>query len=71
MKISVIIPTLNAERWISRQFDSLLPQTTDAGKIVINSGLTDAACFRVRAHADCIRFTGSRVEKRMGKRSGI
>lgn len=56
MKISVIIPTLNAERWISRQLDSLLSQTIDAEKIVIDSGSTDNTCSLVRAHADRVRL---------------
>ena len=56
MKISVIIPTLNAERWISRQLDSLLSQTIAAQIIVIDSGSTDATCSLVRARADCIRL---------------
>ena len=56
MKISVIIPTLNAERWISRQLDRLISQTVDAEKIVIDSGSTDATCSLVRAHADHVRL---------------
>ena len=56
MKISVIIPTLNAERWISRQLDSLFSQTIDAEKIVIDSGSTDATCSLVLAHADRVRL---------------
>ncbi len=56
MKVSVIIPTLNAERWISRQLDSLFSQTIDAEKIVIDSGSTDATCSLVRAHADRVRL---------------
>lgn len=56
MKVSVIIPTLNAERWIARQLDSLLSQTVDAEKIVIDSGSTDATCALVRARADCVRL---------------
>lgn len=56
MKVSVIIPTLNAERWISRQLDSLFSQTIDAEKIVIDSGSTDATCSLVLAHADRVRL---------------
>ena len=56
MKVSVIIPTLNAERWISRQLDNLFSQTIDAEKIVIDSGSTDATCSLVLAHADRVRL---------------
>jgi rhamnosyltransferase len=56
MKISVIIPTLNAERWISQQLDMLLAQTLEAELLVIDSGSTDATCSLVRAHADHVRL---------------
>ena len=56
MKVSVIIPTLNAERWIARQLDSLLAQTIDAEMIVIDSGSTDATCSLIRARADRVRL---------------
>ena len=41
MKVSVIIPTLNAETWLSKQLDSLLAQTAEAEIIVIDSASTD------------------------------
>ena len=56
MKVSVIIPTLNAERWISKQLDSLLSQTIDAEIIVINTGSTDATCSLVRARPGCVQL---------------
>ena len=56
MKVSIIIPTLNAERWISRQLDSLLSQTVEAEIIVIDSGSTDATGSIVRARADRVRL---------------
>ena len=56
MKVSVIVPTLNAERWISRQLDSLLSQTVEAEIIVIDSGSTDATGSIVRARADRVRL---------------
>lgn len=56
MKISVIIPTLNAERWISRQLDMLLSQTVETEIIVIDSGSTDATRSVVRARADRVRL---------------
>lgn len=56
MKVSVIIPTLNAERWISQQLDSLLSQTIEAEMIVIDSGSTDATCSFVRDRSDRVRL---------------
>ncbi len=56
MKVSVIIPTFNAERWISRQLDMLLDQTVTAEILVIDSGSTDATCSLVRTRADRVRL---------------
>ncbi|MCR5576080.1 MAG: glycosyltransferase [Oscillospiraceae bacterium] len=56
MKVSVIIPTLNAERWIARQLDMLLRQTVQAEILVIDSGSTDATCAVVRARAERVRL---------------
>ena len=56
MKVSVIIPTLNAERWIARQLDMLLSQTVEVEILVIDSGSADATCSLVRAHADRVRL---------------
>ena len=42
MKVSIIIPTLNAERWISQQLDMLLKQTVQAEILMIDSDSTDA-----------------------------
>ena len=52
MKVSVIIPTLNAERWISKQLDMLLSQTVEAEILVIDSGSTDRTVPIVAAHGD-------------------
>ncbi len=41
MNVSVIIPTLNAERWISQQLNMLLSQTVEAEIIAIDSGSSD------------------------------
>ena len=38
----MIIPTLNAERWISQQLDMLLKQTVQAEILMIDSDSTDA-----------------------------
>lgn len=56
MKVSVIIPTLNAERWISRQLDMLVSQTVEAEILVIDSGSTDGTCSLVRDRADRVRL---------------
>ena len=56
MKISVIIPTLNAESWIPQQLDSLFSQSIDAEMIVVNSGSTAATWSLVRAHAGHVRL---------------
>ena len=56
MKISVIIPTLNAERWISQQLDMLLTQTVKAEILVIDSGSTDATLSLVRTRTDRVRL---------------
>lgn len=56
MSISVIIPTLNAERWITKQLNMLLRQTAPAEILVIDSGSTDATVSIVRAHADRVRL---------------
>ena len=44
MKVSVVIPTLNAEHWITQQLNMLLSQTVEAEILVIDSGSTDATC---------------------------
>ena len=41
MKVSVIVPTLDAEPWITQQLDMLLSQTVKAEILVIDSGSTD------------------------------
>ena len=56
MKVSVIIPTLNAERWISRQLDSLLSQTVEAEIIVLDSGSTDATPAIAAEYAPRVRL---------------
>jgi len=41
MKVSVIIPTYNAERWLAGQLEALLRQTAEAEILVVDSGSTD------------------------------
>ena len=56
MKLSVIIPTLNAERWITQQLNMLLNQTVEAEIIVIDSGSADGTPGLVRRFAPRVRL---------------
>ena len=56
MKVSVVIPTLNAERWISRQLNSLLSQTVEAEIIVIDSTSADATPKIAARYAPRVRL---------------
>ena len=56
MKISVIIPTLNAERWITQQLNMLLSQTVEAEIIVVDSGSSDGTPGLVRRFAPRVRL---------------
>ncbi len=56
MNVSVIIPTLNAERWITRQLNMLLSQTVEAEIIVIDSGSADSTPAIVRRFAPRVRL---------------
>ena len=56
MIVSVIIPTLNAERWITRQLNMLLSQTVEAEIIVIDSGSSDGTPGFVRRFTPRVRL---------------
>ena len=56
MKVSVIIPTLNAERWITQQLNMLLSQTVEAEIIVVDSGSWDGTPGLVRRFAPRVRL---------------
>ena len=56
MIVSVIIPTLNAERWITRQLNMLLSQTVEAEIIVVDSGSSDGTPGLVRRFAPRVRL---------------
>ena len=56
MKVSVIIPTLNAERWISQQLRMLLSQTVAAEILVIDSGSTDGTAAVVSSFGPRVRL---------------
>lgn len=56
MKISAIIPTLNAERWITQQLNMLLSQTVEAEIIVADSGSSDGTPGLVRRFAPRVRL---------------
>ena len=56
MKISAIIPTLNAARWITQQLNMLLSQTVEAEIIVVDSGSSDGTPGLVRRFAPRVRL---------------
>ena len=56
MKISAIIPTLNAVRWITQQLNMLLSQTVEAEIIVVDSGSSDGTPGLVRRFAPRVRL---------------
>ena len=63
MNVSVIIPTLNAERWISQQLDVLLAQSVEAEILVIDSGLTDRTAAIAASHGDRVRLLRVALDK--------
>ena len=56
MKVSVVIPTFNAEPWITRQLDMLLSQTVKTEILVIDSGSTDHTVSCVNAFRRYVRL---------------
>ena len=56
MKVSIIIPTLNAARWITQQLNMLLSQTVEAEIIVVDSGSSDGTPGLVRRFAPRVRL---------------
>ena len=56
MKISVIIPTRNAEPWLERQLACLKSQTVKAEILVVDSGSTDATLRIVGCGGDGVRL---------------
>ena len=56
MKISVIIPTLNSERWITQQLNMLLSQTVKVEILVIDSGSSDRTLSIVASHGESVRL---------------
>ena len=56
MKVSIIIPTLNAERWITEQLNMLLSQTVEAEILVIDSGSADETVSLVRAFGERVQL---------------
>lgn len=56
MKISVIVPVLNAERWISQQLDMLLSQTVEAEITVLDSGSTDRTVSIAESYGERVRL---------------
>ena len=57
MKISVVIPAYNCERYISRAIDSVLSQTWQAHEIVVvDDGSTDSTADKVKDYGDKVRY---------------
>ena len=56
MKVSVIVPTLNAERWITQQLDMLLSQTVEVEILVVDSGSTDRTVSIAASHGERVRL---------------
>ena len=56
MKVSVIVPTLNAEAWITEQLDMLLSQTVKAEILVIDSGSADHTASIVASYGERVRL---------------
>lgn len=56
MKVSVIIPTRNAERWIERQLNMLLMQTVEAEILVVDSGSTDQTISIISSFGEHVRL---------------
>lgn len=56
MRVSVIIPTLNAVRWLDRQLSCLLAQTVEAEIVVIDSGSADATPAIAARYAPRVRL---------------
>ena len=56
MNVSVIIPTLNAERWLERQIEALLNQTVKAEILVIDSSSTDGTAEIAERYTDQVQL---------------
>ena len=56
MKVSVIIPALNAEPWITQQLNMLLSQTVEAEILVIDSDSTDRTVSIISSFGERVRL---------------
>ena len=57
MKVSILIPCYNAERWIAQAIESALAQTWQPSEvIVVDDGSTDASLQRIRQFEGQIRW---------------
>ena len=57
VRISVVVPCFNAERYVARTLDSILAQDVPAAEvIVVNDGSTDGTRGAVEPYSDSIRY---------------
>jgi len=57
MKVSILIPCYNAERWIAEAIRSALAQThRDKEVVVVDDGSTDRSAEVIRSFGDAVRF---------------
>lgn len=56
MNVAVVIPTMNAERWLGRQLEALISQTVKAEIFVIDSSSTDATPQIAARFAERVRL---------------
>lgn len=56
MNVAVVIPTMNAERWLGRQLEALINQTVKAEILVIDSSSTDGTAEIAERYADQVQM---------------
>jgi glycosyltransferase involved in cell wall biosynthesis len=57
MKVSILIPCFNADRWIGQAIETALAQTwLDKELIVIDDGSTDRSLDVIKSFGDCVRW---------------
>jgi glycosyltransferase involved in cell wall biosynthesis len=59
-RISVVMPTLNQQRYLGAAIDSILNQSCDVEIIVIDGGSTDGSLDILKSYGEQIRFVSER-----------